>query len=146
MRCCCFSSGYMAHPKPNARISQTVPEWPQSSTDRQSWCSHQDSLTFSGNVDLSVWKPVVLCLKVNHLGLREGVCSWNKWRWFLSGKKERQSGCQLPIHWHSVGGFKSSFVGVFKPQQFGNDMNKIYRERQSGWTQHPSGLVTPLHV
>lgn len=33
---------------------------------------------------------------------------------------------------HSVGGFKSSCVGVFKPQQLGNDINKIYRERQSG--------------
>lgn len=33
---------------------------------------------------------------------------------------------------HSVGGFKSSFVGVFKPQQLGNDINKIYRERQGG--------------
>lgn len=33
---------------------------------------------------------------------------------------------------HSIGGFKSSCVGVFKPQQLGNDINKIYRERQSG--------------
>lgn len=77
--------------------------------------------------------PVVQYLKVKHLGSlllkqMEMVSLWKE------GKAKKKSPvANFPFtDIHSVGGFKSSFVGVFKPQQLGNYINKIYRERQSG--------------